>query len=75
MQRLLNSVTIADIAMMLTTVTIMMTMIVVIIVTVIITLSSSSCQKKETLGTAATIEGSCSCQRQPRFSTGFYWRG
>ena len=32
-------------------------------------------QKKETLGTAATIEGSCSCQRQARFSTGFYWRG
>ena len=31
--------------------------------------------KKETLGTAATIEGSCSCQRQARFSTGFYWRG
>ena len=26
--------------------------------------------KKETLGTAATIEGSCSCQRQARFSTG-----
>ena len=32
-------------------------------------------KKKETLGTAATIEGSCSCQRQARFSTGFYWRG
>ena len=31
--------------------------------------------KKETLGTAATIEGSYSCQRQARFSTGFYWRG
>ena len=31
--------------------------------------------KKETLGTAATIEGSCSCQSQARFSTGFYWRG
>ena len=31
--------------------------------------------KKETLGTAATIEGSCSCQCQARFSTGFYWRG
>ena len=31
--------------------------------------------KKETLGTGATIEGSCSCQRQARFSTGFYWRG
>ena len=31
--------------------------------------------KKETLGTAATIEGSCSCQREARFSTGFYWRG
>ena len=30
--------------------------------------------KKETLGTAVTIEGSCSCQRQARFSTGFYWR-
>ena len=28
--------------------------------------------KKETLGTAATIEGSCSCQRQARFSTGFF---
>ena len=27
------------------------------------------------LGTAETIEGSCSCQRQARFSTGFYWRG
>ena len=26
--------------------------------------------KKETLGTATTIEGSCSCQRQSRFSTG-----
>ena len=26
-------------------------------------------------GTAATIEGSCSCQLQTRFSTGFYWRG
>ena len=32
-------------------------------------------KKKETLGTAATIEGSCSCQRQARFSTGFYWSG
>ena len=32
-------------------------------------------KKKETLGTAATIEGSCSCQRQARFPTGFYWRG
>ena len=32
-------------------------------------------KKKETLGTAVTIEGSCSCQRQARFSTGFYWRG
>ena len=32
-------------------------------------------KKRETLGTAATIEGSCSCQRQARFSTGFYWRG
>ena len=31
--------------------------------------------KKETLGTAATIEGSCSCELQARFSTGFYWRG
>ena len=31
--------------------------------------------KKETLGTAATIEGSCSCQRRAKFSTGFYWRG
>ena len=31
--------------------------------------------KKETLGTVATIEGSCSCQRQARFSTGFYWKG
>ena len=31
--------------------------------------------KKETLGTTATIEGSCSCQRQAKFSTGFYWRG
>ena len=31
--------------------------------------------KKETLRTAATIDGSCSCQRQARFSTGFYWRG
>ena len=31
--------------------------------------------KTETLGTAATIEGSCSCQRQARFSTGFCWRG
>ena len=31
--------------------------------------------KKETLGTAATIEGSCSCQRQARLSTGFCWRG
>ena len=31
--------------------------------------------KKETLGTAATIEGSCSCQRQATFSTGFCWRG
>ena len=31
--------------------------------------------KKETLGTAATIEGSCSSQRQARFSTGFYCRG
>ena len=31
--------------------------------------------EKETFGTAATIEGSCSCQRQARFSTGFYWRG
>ena len=31
--------------------------------------------EKETLGTAAAIEGSCSCQRQARFSTGFYWRG
>ena len=30
--------------------------------------------KKETLGTASTIEGSCSCQRQARLSTGFYWR-
>ena len=28
--------------------------------------------KKETLGTAATIKGSCSCQRQARFSTAFY---
>ena len=37
--------------------------------------SSSSCSKKEILGTAATIEGSCSCQRQARFPTGFYWRG
>ena len=37
--------------------------------------SSSSWQKKETLRTAATIEGSCSCQRQARFSTGFYCRG
>ena len=36
---------------------------------------NDSCQKNETLGTAATIEGSCSCQRQARFSTGFYWRG
>ena len=32
-------------------------------------------QKNETIGTAATIEGSCSCQRQARLSTGFYWRG
>ena len=32
-------------------------------------------KKKKSLGTAATIEGSCSCQRQARFSTGFYWRG
>ena len=32
-------------------------------------------KKKVTLGTAATIEGSCSCQRQASFSTGFYWRG
>ena len=32
-------------------------------------------KKKETLGNAATIEGSCSCQRQARFSTGFCWRG
>ena len=32
-------------------------------------------RKKETLGTATTIDGSCSCQRQARFSTGFYWRG
>ena len=32
-------------------------------------------KKKETLGTAATIESSCSCQHQARFSTGFYWRG
>ena len=32
-------------------------------------------QKKETLGTVATIEGMYSCQRQARFSTGFYWRG
>ena len=31
--------------------------------------------KKETIGTAETTEGSCSCQRQERFSTGFYWRG
>ena len=31
--------------------------------------------KNDTLGTVATIEGSCSCQRQARFSTGFYWRG
>ena len=31
--------------------------------------------KKETLGNAATIEGSCPCQRQARYSTGFYWRG
>ena len=31
--------------------------------------------KKETLGTAATIEGLCSCQRKARLSTGFYWRG
>ena len=31
--------------------------------------------KKETLGTAAAIVGSCFCQRQARFSTGFYWRG
>ena len=31
-------------------------------------------QKKATLGTAATIEGSCSCQRHARFSIGFYWR-
>ena len=31
--------------------------------------------KKETLGTAAAIEGSHFCQRQARFSTGFYWRG
>ena len=30
--------------------------------------------KKEILGTVAPIEGSCSCQRQPRFSTGFYLR-
>ena len=29
----------------------------------------------KTLGTAATIEESCSCQRQARFSTEFYWRG
>ena len=29
---------------------------------------------KETLGAAANIEGSCSCQRQARFSGGFYWR-
>ena len=32
-------------------------------------------KKKETLGTAATIEGSCSCQHHARFSTGYYWRG
>ena len=31
--------------------------------------------KNETLGTTATIEGSCSCQRQARFSTGFYRGG
>ena len=30
---------------------------------------------KETLATVAIIEGSCSCQRQARSSTGLYWRG
>ena len=29
----------------------------------------------ESVGTAATIEGSCSCQHQARFSTGLYCRG
>ena len=32
-------------------------------------------KKKETWGTAATREGSCSCHRQARFSTEFCWRG
>ena len=32
-------------------------------------------KKKETLGTAATTEGACSCQRQALFSTVFYWTG
>ena len=31
--------------------------------------------KMKTLGTAASIKGSCSSQHQARFSTGFYWRG
>ena len=31
--------------------------------------------KKGDLRAAGTIEGSCSCQRQARVSTGFYWRG
>ena len=35
---------------------------------------SSSCQKKETLGTPATTEASCSCQCRVRFSTESFWR-
>ena len=30
--------------------------------------------KRKTLGTAATIEGSYSCERLARFSAGFYWK-
>ena len=37
--------------------------------------STSSCRRMWTSETAATIKGSCSCQSQARFSTGFYWRG
>ena len=34
----------------------------------------SKLPEMETLGTAATIEGSCSCQRLAKFSTGYYWK-
>ena len=35
----------------------------------------SKLPKMETLGTATTIEGSCSCQRLAKLSTWCYWKG